>query len=136
MSMMMASGRLAAAVLFAAGLAGCAALSPATPEAAVSARALGYWQAVMAGKWDDAYAFATSGYREAVDLFGYRKRHDSFVKYKNAEVVGVNCDEPGVCTVKMQLRVVIAIDSPTEVTKVIEERWLEEAGQWHRYISR
>lgn len=127
-------GRLAG-VMFAVVLGGCATLSPATPEEVVSARARGYWNAVIAGDWEKAYTFTTPGYRAAVDLFGYRKVHDSFVKHKGVEVLSASCEEPDACKVKTRLRVNIAIDRPDEITTVIEERWLREAGQWYRFIK-
>lgn len=125
-----------ASLLGVAVLSGCASLSATKPEDAVSARALDYWNALIAGDWEKAYAHTSPGYRASVDLFGFRKQRDSFVKYKEASVASVNCDEAAACKVKMKLRIAIMNDQPTELTKFLDERWLNDGGQWYRFVER
>jgi hypothetical protein len=122
---------LVSAILFA----GCAVLPTEKSEAAVSVRALGYWNAMITHDWEKAYSYATPAYRQAIDLYGFRKKNDGFIKHKAAEVFSVTCDEPEVCKVKMKLRFAIELDKPDELATVIEERWVRESGQWYRYAE-
>jgi hypothetical protein len=119
------------------GLAGCAAVAPVKPETLVAERAQAYWGAVIAGRWDVAYEFTTPGYRSEVDAFGFRKRHDTFIKYKQAEVLSVECENEELCKAKVRIDLAIA-DTPVvqRFDHVVEERWLRERGSWYRYVER
>lgn len=122
-------------IVLAVVLAGCASISPMKPEEAVSIRSQLYWSAIIAGKWDEAYSYTSPAYRLAVDAFHYRKKHDGFVKYQQAEVITSTCEEADVCKVAVRLNVII-MDAKMVTVKTIEERWLKDSGQWYRYIDR
>lgn len=120
---------LLAAVL----LAGCATLPGASREEIVRARAQARWDALVAGDWVKAYGYSTPAYRDAVDLYGFRAKHDGLIKFRKAEVLDVACEETA-CKVQLQVTFTPPQDIPSpDLTTVIEDRWVSEAGNWWRY---
>jgi hypothetical protein len=93
------------------------------------------WQAVIAGKWEQAYSFATPAYRKAYDIFGFRADIPGLIKYRDAKVLSVTCKE-AVCDVKVRLDVSPVQKSLPDFSTDIDERWLLESGQWWRYQGR
>ncbi len=129
-------GRLAMAVLSGIVLSGCAGLPASGPEDTVSARAQARWDAVVAGDWEKAYGYATPTYRATVDLYRFRVNNDALIKFRNASVFGVACEDSAVCKVKMKVTFTPPQDRPSpDLTTVIEERWVIEGGEWWRYTE-
>lgn len=116
-------------------LAGCAALPDKAAEETVRERAQARWDAVIAGKWEQAYGYATPAYREANELYHFRRRLDrGLIKYKQATVGDVTCKETDVCVVKMNMTIFPSQEIPTgNITTTIEERWMRVNGEWWRF---
>jgi hypothetical protein len=110
-------------------------LPSANPEEVVRARAQARWDALIAGRWEQAYSYATPAYRAAVDLYGFRSKLDKLIKRKSAEVTSVTCEESALCKVKIRLRFAVQLDDMGDITTVFEERWVAESGEWWRYES-
>ena len=65
---------LAAAVVAAASMAGCASLSTKTPEQEVAELAQQRWDLLVNGDFDKAYQFTQPGYRALASVDDYKKR--------------------------------------------------------------
>ncbi|WP_296567360.1 hypothetical protein [Zoogloea sp.] len=124
-------GMIAAAC--AALLSGCATLGGANaPEDEVRERAQARWTAIVTGKWEKAYSYATPGYRQAVDVRGFTGRSAPAAKLKSAEVVNVKCKD-ATCDVIMRIGFAPLQRGYPETTTDLEERWILEEGEWWRY---
>lgn len=119
---------LAAAAL----MAGCAALQPQTPEAAVKARANERWAAALKGDMSKAYAYMTPGYRAVHSEENYRSSRGTAVKWTAAEAVEVRCPDATKCIAKIRIEAKPFMGrkfGDTIITHA-EETWLLEDGQW------
>lgn len=124
----------AALALSSLALAGCAAFSPATPEQIVQKRASQYWQARIAGKYEQAYKLSTPSYRKLKTAEQFRMQFGPGVSVRAAEVAGVVC-EPQKCTVKMKISATPALPGLKlgTIPMYMDEVWLLEDGQWWIY---
>ena len=125
--------RLALATLGLISLAvvGCASLQPA-PEETVRKLATQRWQALLAGKFDQAYEFATPAFRKLRTVDFYRTNRSAVpVKWVSAEVLRVDCQSTR-CTVLVKLvsQPRIPTFSKHTLETGLEEVWLLEDGQW------
>ena len=113
-------------------LAGCAHLSPQTPEQQVQQRATARWQALLAGQYDKAYTYLTPGYRAIVTPEKYRGRIGSAVKWVDAKVNTVSCKESDKCDVQIQLdfQPVMSNRKMASYSTYPQESWVFEDGQW------
>lgn len=125
--------QLAVLALVMATLAGCA-TSQTARDRALQERAQARWDALLAGDFDQAYAFLSPGYRSGISvtdfeiIFRTRK-----VQYTSAEYREHSCDE-AVCTVKVFVGYKIhrPLTGMTEwtSTSLLEERWINSNGNW------
>jgi hypothetical protein len=124
------------ASLLIAGLAGCAALQPATPEEAAGKRANEYWQERVGRHYDKAYAYTSPAYRETRTADQYTSQFGSGAIITSAEVASVHC-EPQKCTVQMKLGVKPLLPNTTlgTISTYVDETWLYEQGQWWLYMA-
>lgn len=115
-------------------LAGCAALAPATPEQAVTARSNAYWQARIKGDYASAYGYATPAYRKLHTAEQYRLQFGQGAALEGAEVVKVTC-EPQKCVtrVKISAKPALAGLKVGTIATHLSETWLLEDGQWWLY---
>jgi hypothetical protein len=115
-------------------LAGCGTLGPATPERAVSQRALEYWNARKAGQLDKAYALTTPSYRKLRTEAQFMSRLGSAVTFESAEVYKAECQSEK-CNVRMKLAVKPALPRLNLgiIDTYLDEIWLLEDGQWWRH---
>lgn len=112
-------------------LVGCASLRPA-PEETVRKLATQRWQALLAGKFDQAYEFATPAFRKLRSVDFYRTNRSAVpVKWVSAEVLRVDC-EPQRCVAKVKLitRPIMPGFNKLNLETGLEEVWIEENGQW------
>ena len=110
---------------------GCASLRPA-PEETVRKLATQRWQALLAGKFDQAYEFATPAFRKLRTVDSYRTNRSAVpVKWVSAEVLRVDC-EPQRCNVKIKLitRPIMPGFNKLNLETGLDEVWLLEDGQW------
>jgi hypothetical protein len=112
----------------------CATTSTTARDREIEQRAQARWDALLAGDFDEAYSFASPGYRSANSAadfeISYRTRR---MQYTSAEYQQHSCEE-AVCTVSMLVgyRVVRPARGLDEwkSTSMVEERWIETQGQW------
>ena len=113
-------------------LVGCASLRPA-PEETVRKLATQRWQALLAGKFDQAYEFATPGFRKLRSVDFYRTNRSAVpVKWVSAEVMRVDCES---ARCKVTVKVISEPRVPgfrklPSLESGIEEIWVQEDGQW------
>jgi hypothetical protein len=110
---------------------GCASLQPA-PEETVRKLATQRWQALLAGKFDQAYEFATPAFRKLRTADFYRTNRSAVpVKWVSAEVLRVDC-EPQRCAVKIKLitRPIMPGFNKLNLETGLDEVWILEDGQW------
>lgn len=123
--------------LFAAAvsLTACASLQEIgkTPEEIVAMRAASRWNAIIAGEWETAYSYATSGYRGAVDLKGFIGRTSGMANRKSVDIRSVKC-EASSCEVVVGMTYVPAQPGFGELTTEFSERWVEEEGRWFVHL--
>jgi len=124
---------LAAAALW---LAGCAALSPKTPEQAVSERCQQRWEALLSGDFDKAWTYTQPGYRAIIKQRDYYKRFGGAGQWKGMRVYAAHCQADR-CTIRVALTST-ATAPPfigREITGGVDETWVREDGQWWFYQS-
>lgn len=121
-------------------LSACANIGPQTPDSLVTQRANTRWQALVAGKFDDAYSFNTLGFRALVTPEAYRGRIGTAVKWVAAEVNKVNCPLPDKCDVRIRLdyKPLMNAAGGANYTTYIDESWILENSQWwiHQPIAK
>ncbi len=113
----------------------CTSLGTLSPEQSVKIRAQARWDAVISGNWEVAYGFTSPGYRESVDLFGYRSRLSGLIKFKSAEVVSVVCQEVDSCKAKVRVTFATLDGGFGDATTFVEERWLLDKGEWWQFLE-
>lgn len=115
-------------------LAGCAAMAPTSPEAAVEQRATAYWKARQAGQIDKAYALTPPSYRQVRTLEQFRMQFGAAAAVKDVEVTKVTC-EPEKCVARLKLSVSPALAGLKmgNIDTHLDEIWLLEDGQWWHY---
>jgi hypothetical protein len=113
-------------------LSACASMSPRTPEDAVRERAQSRWNALLAGKWDEAYQYLSPGSRAMMSFDRYRGSFGSVVSWKSAQVHAVSCPQPDRCTASIKVTYVPTLRRGTlsTIETSVEEIWLLDAGQW------
>lgn len=124
-------GLLAVAAL---ALAGCAALTPRTPEEIVAQRVEERWDALIKGDFDKAWTYTQPAYRAIVKQADYRKSFGVAGQWRGVQVHGVECEAER-CTARIRLttRVLTPPFQGQEVAGVIDETWVREDGNWWYY---
>lgn len=110
---------------------GCASMRP-SPEETVRKLATQRWQALLGGKFDQAYEFATPAFRKLRSVDFYRTNRSAVpVKWVSAEVLRVDC-EPQRCVAKIKLitRPNMPGFNKLNLETGLEEVWIQEEGQW------
>jgi len=127
---------LAAAALAVTALSGCAALTPATPEATVTARAEQRWKALMASDWTAVHTFLTPAFRATMPADRYKERFVGVPRWKNATVKSVKC-EADTCTVNVRIEAEYGGRGGLQTLGTdVPETWLKEDGQWYKFEAR
>lgn len=113
-------------------LSGCALLKPPPPEEVVRERAQARWNALLAGKFEDAYQFLSPASRNVVSLQRFRASIGGADTWKGAEVHKVTCSQADRCTVsiKVSYSAILRGRSLGTIDTSVEETWLLDAGQW------
>lgn len=112
-------------------LSGCAALKP-DPQLQVRQLATQRWQALLAGKFDQAYEFAVPSFRKIRSLDYYRVNLASVpVRWLSAEVIRVDCEALR-CTARIKLTSEPRVPNfrGTKLETGLDEVWVQENGQW------
>ena len=119
------------ALLAVLAVAGCAALSPKTPEEVVRTRAQERWNALLAGEWARAYALMAPSYRAVVEEKRFAGQFGGGVSWVAAEVVSVACEKDR-CTVQMKVtfRPVSGARRGSTLSSHFDETWIREEEQW------
>lgn len=110
---------------------GCASAPPKTPQEQVKELAAKRWEALIAGKWDDAYAMLAPSYRAVTPMNRYRGKF-GVGGWSSAEVFTVTCETTSSCTA----RVVVTVQIPAitrnnkGLSAPVDETWVEEDGKW------
>jgi len=106
-------------------VAGCAA-APASRERAVESRAQARWDALIAGDLVKAYEFLSPGSREVYTRENYMASVRAGM-WKKARVDRVECAEPDLCDVVMQIDYVYR-GSP--ISTPLRETWSRSGDEW------
>ena len=115
-------------------LVACAGTSTARRDQVIPERAQARWDALLAGEYEKAYAYASPGYRStasATDFeISFRARR---FQYTSAEYLSHGC-EAAVCMVKINVGYSVVRPVPGlpewNGSSVIEERWILTDGRW------
>ena len=118
-------------VLAALSLAACATVGTA-PQDQVRQRANERWKALVAGEFSKAYNYSTAGYRAVVKPDDYRGRIGSAVKWVDADVVNVKCEDKTKCTatVRIEYKPILGGSVDGNFDTHVDEVWLYEEGNW------
>lgn len=134
------ANKLLAPVMLAAGLvvlSGCAAIAPATPEAAVQKRAQARINLLQAREFTKAYAYLTPAYRALNDAESYRLSFGNGVAWFDPKVGEVKCPDSDRCLVQVTLGVQVVAPGfgSKPIPSTMWETWILEDGQWwfHKY---
>ena len=101
---------------------------------AVARRAQSRWDAILAKDYGVAYDYLTPGTRLTTPYDAYERRMSNVaIRWTNARVRSVECDEPEVC--KATVDITYTVHAPgagnVEGFMPVYERWLLSDGQWH-----
>ena len=109
-------------------LAGCAALSPLTKQETLDERVKNYMQAQIEGKWDHAYSFFHSSYREKVSKENYVQQGRK-LSYKGFAIEEITVlPSGGEATVKVRIDLsFMGYVFPRAPQKQV---WAKEKGGW------
>lgn len=125
------------ALAAAAVLAGCATITPATPEAAVQKRAQERVSLMQSREFAKAYAYLTPSYRALNDADSYSKSFGNSASWVDPKVAQVKCPDSDRCLVSVTVGVqVVAPGFGTKpLASTMWETWVLEDGQWwfHKY---
>jgi hypothetical protein len=114
-------------VVVAAGfLAGCAALTPRSPEEAVKERAEARWDALVKGDLKSAYDYYSPGTRQVLSLQSYEGSiRRGF--WKTAHVEKVQCESNERCVVTVSIEYEF---QGRRTPSGLQEAWIKEGGNW------
>jgi hypothetical protein len=118
--------RFGAFVVAASLIAGCAGLTPRSPEEAVKERAQARWDALVRGDVKTAYEFFSPGSKQAMSLESYEGSiRRGF--WKKAWVKGVKCETSERCTADIGIEYeFMGRRTPSGLV----ENWIKEGGTW------
>ncbi len=114
-------------------IAGCASIGPKAPEDAVRERAQARWDALIAGRFDDAYAYLSPATRQLITPQIHRARFGAAAGWKSAQVHQAKCDQADRCsvTIKITYQPALLRRAPAgTMESSVEETWLLDAGKW------
>ena len=121
-------GLLAVAAL---ALAGCAALTPRTPEEIVAQRVEERWDALIKGDFPKAWTYTPASYRARVKQDDYRDQFGRGGRWTAATVKSVECAaERCTANVSLTARLLVPGLQNQLTTGVVPEVWVREDGQW------
>lgn len=126
------------AVSAAVAVAGCAGLGPEpSKEAAVKARAEARWGALMARDFDKVYGYLAPSVRAVNSSQRYLSNFGGMARWKAAEVIRVECDDPNRCvaTVRVDAVPILTRKFGNTISTHISETWLNENGQWWIFVK-
>ncbi len=134
------TGRALGAVLTLVGALAIATPSAAVelvPEAAVRQRSDQHWQAMVDGKYEDAYQFLAPSFRAVQSYKSYTSRFVN-TAWTGGTAVRVECnDERDKCvaTVRIDSKVFLpgmkmGDKQGSSLTTYVEENWIKQGGNW------
>ncbi len=102
----------------------------ATPQEEVGKRALERWQALIQRDFEKAYGFLSPAYRSAVSLESYKSRISERIRWTEATLKGVSCEEAR-CEVTLEVGYrYVSKPFDYEGRKTVKERWIHSQGGW------
>lgn len=116
-------------------LQGCAVFTSTPPEELVAQRSQERLDLLWYGKMEEAYLYASPGYREIRSWQQYAADWAGSQMWKEAQVHRVNCgdaDQPDSCQVTVRV-VFLAPRQDDPVTTFLDERWLWIDDEWYLY---
>lgn len=113
-------------------LAACASAPPATPQEQVRARAQARWDAYIAGRFEQAYAYLSPASRAMLPYQRWRGAIGNLTTWKSAEVDTVTCETSDKCIVrvKVQHEPLLLRGKLGTISTALDETWLIDEGQW------
>lgn len=111
--------------------------SPMDDRAVLESRAKAYWQARAEGDTDTAFSYEDPVRQKAFGKREYRKKVDSVLQWKKAEVVGVNIRPEGeLADVRINVRYQAPIvGTVMEVTSEKIDDWQKLDGVWYHVLD-
>lgn len=113
-----------------------AATTQQVPEVAVRERATQRWQALIKGKYQDAYNLLAPGVRAIQSYKAYSTSIGTSVAWTGAEVVRVDCNEAQdncLVVVRVESSALLpgmSLSRPQTISTHIEETWIRQDGGW------
>jgi hypothetical protein len=130
-----AAGVAAAALLALAGCATAPGGAPTgAPEQVVAQLAQQRWAHLIDGRWAEAYAMLTPGYRSLHTQREYQNGFKGASTWRSVKVNAVSC-EPERCEVGIELTVAnpLARRGNNTFSTNFTETWLQEGSHWYHY---
>lgn len=106
------------------------------PEIAVRDRATQRWQALIAGRYEDAYDMLAPAVRAVQPLQAYRSSIGGDTTWVNAEVLRVNCNDVAdkcIAVVRVETRVLfpgMSRGRRQTLRTHMDEVWIRQDDQW------
>lgn len=99
----------------------------------VGERAVARWQHIIAGRFAEAYALLSPGYRQTITQPDYEMAiRNRPLRWTDASYMDQSCTSEDLCTVKIMLNFEVQMPSVGTVKSqdVLEEKWIRSEGQW------
>ncbi|MEO8248821.1 MAG: hypothetical protein ABI589_05575 [Burkholderiales bacterium] len=118
------------------GVGAIAATQAQIPEVAVKERASQRWQALIAGKYEDAYKLLAPGMRAIQSYMAYSNGIGAGAAWTAADVIRVECnDKQDNCTATIRvdskaLFPGMSMSKPQTISTHLEETWIKQEGNW------
>lgn len=100
----------------------------------VGERAVARWQHIIAGRFADAYALLSPGYRQTISQPDYEMAiRNRPLRWTDASYMDQSCTSDDLCTVKIMLNFEVQMPSVGVVKSqdVLEEKWIRSEGDWY-----
>lgn len=122
---------LAASLLVAAFLGGCATTGGASPDQLVGKRAQERWDLLLKSDYANAYEYLSPAQRAVTSRQSYINRFGEGAQWLSAKLQSASCESAERCTAVLQIETqVVARGFNAPITTKVTEIWVKDEGNW------
>lgn len=122
---------LAATLLVAAFLGGCATTGGASPDQVVGKRAQERWDLLLKSDYGNAYEYLSPAQRAVASRQSYINRFGEGAQWLSAKLQSVSCENAERCSAVLQIETqVVARGFNAPITTKVTEIWVKDEGNW------
>lgn len=122
---------LAASLVTAAFLGGCATIGSASPDQLVGKRAQERWDLLLKSDYGNAYEYLSPAQRAVASRQSYINRFGEGAQWLSAKLQSVSCESAERCNAVLQIQTqVVARGFNAPITTKVTEIWVKDEGSW------